>query len=157
MPLCFLYPSHSQSFTFIFLTSIFSAQIASLMLPGFGPSWESPGAALFQFGPTGVASPSHSPLRETPWNYSQSCLCVCVCVFLGRHTVADPMDYYTIHNSPCPWPPLSKRLKRSNFRFQLSHLDQEGKHAFLNKQQSLTRRKYFHLCSFPLFLPRMWM
>lgn len=62
-------------------------------------------------------SPSTPHLEKLLGITWQSCLRVCVCVFLGRHTVADPMDYYTIHNSPCPWPPLSKRLKRSNFRF----------------------------------------
>lgn len=87
-------------------------------LPGFGPSWESMGAALFQFGPTEWLT-SHSPLRETPWNYLAK-LFMCMCVFFWGDTLWQTLwtSYpYTIHNSPCPWPPLSKRLRSSIFQF----------------------------------------
>lgn len=125
--------SHSQSFTLSFDFYLLRTDCFS-HAPWLWAELRIPWATLSDW-PYWVASPRtpHDSL-ELPM---QLFMCVCVCV-LGD-TVANPMDYYTIHNSPCPWPPLSK-AKRSNFRF-LNFLTWPRKHAFLNKQQSLTRRK----------------
>lgn len=61
----------------------------------------------------------HTPhLEKLPGITWQSCLCVCVCFWGDTLWQTLWTTYpYTIHNSPCPWPPLSKRLKSSNFKF----------------------------------------
>ena len=147
MALCFLYPPTHRVSLYL-LTSIFSPQIASLTLPGFGPSWESTGAALFQLGPTEWPF-SHFPLRETPWNYLAK-LCMCVCV--GGDTVADTMDYIPLCNPQFPMPLTSfvKQAKKLNSSIsQLSHLTsvKENMPFWINSKASLGEN---HL---PLFFP----
>lgn len=73
--------SHSYIFTFFFWC-LSSSSIASLMLHGFGLSWESMWVALFQFGSIELL-PFHPPLKEILEIIWQICMCICghVCAF----------------------------------------------------------------------------
>lgn len=93
--------------------------------------------------------PSHSPLRETPWNYlAKLFMCVCVCVSGETHC---GRPYGLLHNPQFPMPLTSfvKEAKKVKFSIsQLSHLTKKENMPFwTNSKASLGES---HL---PLFFP----